>query len=97
MKLRGAFTRSRVPLNPDRYQGGMVSVGRAVSGGHGDLQGAGAPGPRADNSRSVANAALSLLRSGQPLIASAWYVGSRPLPGLIPRLRLAAPRSKRST
>jgi hypothetical protein len=24
---------------------GMVSVGRAVSGGHGDLQGAGAPGP----------------------------------------------------
>jgi hypothetical protein len=26
--------------------GGMVSMGRAVSGGHGDLQGAGAPGPR---------------------------------------------------
>jgi hypothetical protein len=42
----------------------MVSVCRAVSGGHGDLQGAGAPGPRPIIGRSVANAPLSFLRSG---------------------------------
>jgi hypothetical protein len=40
--------------------GAMVSVGRAVSGGHGNLQGAGAPGPRP----------ITAIRSPTPLCPS---------------------------